>query len=75
MFFAQGALVNWRKRHRRSYDLATLVGLWLIPPIIAVQLGEPGACKPGSWAGWVLGAAGWLYCLPRDTLLLYNRVH
>ncbi len=39
MFFAQAALVNWRKRHRRSYDLATLIGLWLIPPIISVQLG------------------------------------
>lgn len=84
MFIAQGALVRWRKRHKRrcgsqsalprsavsehcaaaasievslslrgswhpslhflncrpcSYDLATLVGLWLIPPIISVQLG------------------------------------
>lgn len=39
MFFAQGALVNWRRRHKRSYDLATLVGLWLIPPIISIQLG------------------------------------
>lgn len=39
MFFAQAALVSWRKRHKRSYDLATLVGLWLIPPIISFQLG------------------------------------
>lgn len=39
MFFAQGALVRWRKRHKRSYELATLVGLWLIPPIISLQLG------------------------------------
>ncbi|PRW20957.1 RING finger 121 [Chlorella sorokiniana] len=38
MFFAQAALVRWRKRHKRSYDLATLVGLWLIPPIISLQL-------------------------------------
>jgi hypothetical protein len=39
MFGAQWALVSWRKRHRRSYDLATLTGLWLIPPIIAFHLG------------------------------------
>ena len=37
MIFAQSALVNWRKRHRRSYELVTLVGLWLIPPIISLQ--------------------------------------
>lgn len=42
MFFAQGALVSWRKRHRRSYDLATLVGLWLMPPIISLQIGRCG---------------------------------
>ncbi|KAL4433400.1 hypothetical protein ABPG77_010253 [Micractinium sp. CCAP 211/92] len=47
MFFAQAALVNWRKRHRRSYDLATLIGLWLIPPIISVQLG--GWRFVGTW--------------------------
>jgi RING finger protein 121 len=40
MFGAQAGLVSWRKRHKRSYDLATLVGLWLIPPIISAQLGE-----------------------------------
>ena len=39
MIFAQSALVSWRKRHRRSYDLATLVGLWLIPPVICLYLG------------------------------------
>ncbi|KAL4856201.1 RING finger protein 121 [Chlorella vulgaris] len=39
MFGAQAGLVSWRKKHRRSYDLATLVGLWLIPPMISVQLG------------------------------------
>ena len=36
MIFAQSALVNWRKTHRRSYDLVTLGGLWLIPPIASV---------------------------------------
>jgi RING finger protein 121/175 len=39
MLAAQSALVAWRKRHRRSYDLVTLVGLWSIPPIIALYLG------------------------------------
>ncbi|PSC69567.1 RING finger 121 [Micractinium conductrix] len=58
MFFAQAALVSWRKRHKRSYDLATLVGLWLIPPIISFQL----AC----WrflALWVLysGVTGYYF--------------
>jgi len=37
MIFAQSALVNWRKRHRRSYELVTLVGLWLVPPVISLQ--------------------------------------
>lgn len=46
MFGAQAGLVSWRKKHRRSYDLATLVGLWLIPPMISVQL---GACAAGRW--------------------------
>ena len=46
MFGAQAALVRWRKEHRRSYDLATLVGLWLIPPIISVQLGAWALRRP-----------------------------
>jgi len=50
MFFAQGALVQWRKQHKRSYDLATLVGLWLIPPIISFQLGACLLCVVGSAA-------------------------
>jgi len=39
MIFAQSALVSWRKRHRRSYELCTLAGLWSIPPIISVYGG------------------------------------
>lgn len=39
MLVAQGALFAWRRKHRRSYDLATLVGLWLIPAIVSFQLG------------------------------------
>ena len=38
MIGAQSALVRWRRSHKRSYDLVTLIGLWLVPPIISVQL-------------------------------------
>jgi hypothetical protein len=38
MIGAQSALVRWRKAHRRSYELVTLIGLWLVPPVISVQL-------------------------------------
>jgi RING finger protein 121 len=38
MIMAQASLVAWRKRHKRSYELATLVGLWLIPAIVSFQL-------------------------------------
>ncbi|KAL4451635.1 hypothetical protein ABPG75_007297 [Micractinium tetrahymenae] len=59
MFFAQGALVNWRKRHRRSYDLATLVGLWLIPPIISMQIG--GWRFVGTWVLYSCVTGYYLY--------------
>ena len=39
IIFAQSALVAWRKRHKRSYELVTLIGLWLIPPIISIISG------------------------------------
>lgn len=38
MVGAQSALVRWRKQHKRSYDLVTLIGLWLVPAIISIQL-------------------------------------
>ena len=28
----------WRQRHRRSYELATLLGLWAVPAVVSVQL-------------------------------------
>lgn len=34
---AQIALFQWRKRHYRSYSLATLLGLWIIPIIICIR--------------------------------------
>lgn len=36
MIVAQSSLVQWRKRDRRSYELVTLIGLWLIPPIVSI---------------------------------------
>ena len=38
MVVAQSALVRWRKKHQRSYDLVTLIGLWMVPAAISVQL-------------------------------------
>jgi hypothetical protein len=34
--FAQSALVHWRKKHKRSYELVTLIGMWIVPPIISI---------------------------------------
>ena len=34
--FAQSALVHWRKNHKRSYELVTLIGMWIVPPIISI---------------------------------------
>lgn len=58
LFFAQSGLVLWRKKHRRSYELVTLLGLWLIPPVICLHL--------GFWrfiAVWVLYSSVTLYYL------------
>ena len=38
MIVSQSLLVRWRKHHRRSYELVTLIGLWLVPAIISIQL-------------------------------------
>jgi hypothetical protein len=34
--FAQSGLVHWRKAHKRSYELVTLIGMWIVPPIISI---------------------------------------
>jgi len=34
--FAQSILVHWRKTHKRSYELVTLIGMWIVPPIISI---------------------------------------
>lgn len=39
MFGFQSALVYWRRRHKRSYELVTLLGLWVVPPAIALHAG------------------------------------
>ena len=39
MVGAQAGLVSWRKKHRQSYELTTLLGLWLVPPVLALHVG------------------------------------
>ncbi|TPX46903.1 hypothetical protein SeMB42_g03524 [Synchytrium endobioticum] len=34
---SQFAIVVWKKRHPKSFDLASLVGFWLIPAALALQ--------------------------------------
>jgi len=38
MVAAQVLLYFWRKKHPRSYQLVTLLGLWLIPPVLSYEL-------------------------------------
>ncbi|KXZ56725.1 hypothetical protein GPECTOR_1g653 [Gonium pectorale] len=38
MVGAQTALFLWKKRHRQSYELVTLIGLWVMPAIFSVHL-------------------------------------
>ncbi|KAF8065963.1 rnf121 [Scenedesmus sp. PABB004] len=35
---AQTGLVVWRKQHKRSYELVSLAGLWLMPAVFSVHL-------------------------------------
>ncbi|VDM43107.1 unnamed protein product [Toxocara canis] len=37
LIVAQIALVQWKKRHFKSYQLCTLLGMWLIPVFVCVQ--------------------------------------
>ncbi|KAI6189348.1 Zinc finger domain containing protein [Aphelenchoides fujianensis] len=36
---AQIVLVTWKRKHFKSYQLATLVGMWAIPFVISIQKG------------------------------------
>ncbi|GLC38944.1 hypothetical protein PLESTB_000464200 [Pleodorina starrii] len=38
MVGAQTALFMWKKRHRKSYELVTLLGLWLMPALFSLHL-------------------------------------
>lgn len=38
LVIAQVALIKWRQHHFRSYQLATLVGMWAIPLLICLKL-------------------------------------
>jgi hypothetical protein len=35
---AQTGLVIWKQKHKRSYELVTLLGLWLMPAIFSAHL-------------------------------------
>ncbi|KAI8467837.1 MAG: hypothetical protein J3K34DRAFT_460175 [Monoraphidium minutum] len=35
---AQTGLVVWKKKHKRSYELVTLLGLWMMPAIFSLHL-------------------------------------
>ncbi|KAK9863288.1 hypothetical protein WJX84_003202 [Apatococcus fuscideae] len=37
MVGAQSALFWWKKKDKRSYELVTLLGLWLVPPVISFK--------------------------------------
>lgn len=37
LIVAQIALVEWKKRHYRSYSLVTLLGMWIIPMILCIR--------------------------------------
>lgn len=38
MLGAQAGLFWWKSKHKKSYELVTLTGLWLMPAIFSVQL-------------------------------------
>lgn len=38
MVGAQVALFVWKKKHKKSYELVTLMGLWVMPAIFSIQL-------------------------------------
>jgi RING finger protein 121 len=39
LIIAQVILVTWKRKHFKSYQLATLLGMWLIPFVVAIQKG------------------------------------
>ncbi|KAK9833314.1 hypothetical protein WJX81_005662 [Elliptochloris bilobata] len=34
---AQSLLFWWKRKHKRTYELVTLLGLWLVPPIVSAH--------------------------------------
>ena len=56
----QSALVWWKKRHRRSYELVSLAGLWLVPAGLALHF------RFWRFAGaWAAYSAATLFFLAR----------
>ncbi|KAJ3047679.1 hypothetical protein HK097_011302 [Rhizophlyctis rosea] len=40
LLFSQIAISLWKKYHPRSYNLTTLLGLWLVPPVLGYRAGN-----------------------------------
>ncbi|KAI8799951.1 hypothetical protein BJ742DRAFT_658360, partial [Cladochytrium replicatum] len=40
LIFSQLAIMAWKKHHARSYNIATVLGLWLIPAFLSLQAGN-----------------------------------
>ncbi|KAK9917064.1 hypothetical protein WJX75_000479 [Coccomyxa subellipsoidea] len=38
MILAQSGLFWWKKNHKRSYELVTLLGLWIVPAVISFYM-------------------------------------
>ncbi|CAL8463670.1 g3204 [Coccomyxa elongata] len=38
MILAQSGLFWWKKKHKRSYELVTLLGLWIVPAVISFHM-------------------------------------
>eukprot|EP00731_Ephydatia_muelleri_P031036 Em0022g550a len=62
ILLAQLLLYVWRQKHRKSYQLVTLVGLWLIPMVTS--------CKLGFWrmvAVWCVFSAITVFAMYKAT--------
>lgn len=56
----QVAMVAWRARSPRSFDIVTLIGLWIVPPVLFLS-GEHALEYMRFYVIWVLFTLGNLY--------------
>jgi RING finger protein 121 len=57
MIVAQVAIIQWRARHPKSYNLATLLALWLFPPGLLLSRGAWSALASPFLYCWLLFSA------------------